>query len=104
LIETVEMPWGAKLIPVDELERLIAERRRPARARETPSQRGRPLVLSPDVVDHIRAEREAGRSLRQIATDLNERRVPTAHGGRQWWPSSVRAVLRRSSPASPLAT
>ena len=27
-IDTIEMPWGAKLIPVDELERLLTERRR----------------------------------------------------------------------------
>ena len=32
-----------------------------------------PQVLSPDLVDHIRAEREAGRTLLQIATDLNDR-------------------------------
>src|SRR4051794_37597925 len=31
LIETIEMPWGTRLIPADELERLIAEHRRPAR-------------------------------------------------------------------------
>lgn len=96
LIETVEMPWGTRLIPVDELERLIAERRRPARARVAPTKRGRPQVLSPDLVDLIRGERDAGRTLRQIADDLNDQRVPTAHGGAQWWPSTVRAVLRRA--------
>jgi hypothetical protein len=97
LIETVEMPWGTRLIPVDELKRLIAERRRrPARAPLPPAKRGRPRVLSSELVDHIRGEREAGRTLRQIATDLNERRVPTAQGGAQWWPSTVRAVLGRS--------
>ena len=95
-IETVEMPWGTKLIPVDELERMIAEQRRPARIRVAPTKRGRPQALSPYIVDHIRAERRSGRTLRQIATDLNERRVPTAHGGAQWWPSTVRAVLCRS--------
>lgn len=95
LIETAEMPWGTKLIPVDELERLVAERRRPARGFATPTTRGRPQVLSPGVINGIRAEREAGRSFREIANDLNDRRVPTAHGGRQWWPSTVRAVLRR---------
>jgi hypothetical protein len=100
LIETVEMPWGTKLIPVDELERLTAERRRPARGRLAPTKRGRPRVLAPDLVKHIRAEREAGRTLRQIATQLNERRVPTAHGGSQWWPSTVRGVLRRSAANS----
>jgi hypothetical protein len=27
LLETVEMPWGTRLVPIDELERLVAERR-----------------------------------------------------------------------------
>ena len=31
--------------------------------------------------------------LRQIARDLNAAETPTAHGGAQWWPSTVRAVL-----------
>jgi hypothetical protein len=97
LIETVEMPWGTRLIPVDELERLIAEQRRPARAQPKSAKRGRPRVLPPNVVAHIRTEREAGRTLREIATELNERRVPTAHGGTRWWASTVRAVLRRSA-------
>jgi hypothetical protein len=30
---------------------------------------------------------------------LTDEGVPTAHGGRQWWPSSVRAILLRSGPA-----
>src|SRR5262245_33513983 len=30
LIERVEMPWGKQLVPVDELERLLAEHRRRA--------------------------------------------------------------------------
>jgi len=33
-------------------------------------------------------------SLAAIASSLNEEQVPTAQGGRQWWPSTVRAVLR----------
>lgn len=97
LIETVEMPWGTKLVPVDELERLIAEQRRPARARPERAKRGRPRVLAADLVDHIRTEREAGRTLREIASDLNDRRVTTAHGGAQWWPSTVRAVIQRTA-------
>lgn len=96
LIETVEMPWGTKLIPVDELDRLIAEQRRPAQAPAQRAKQGRPRVLAPEVVDRIRAEREAGRTLREIATELNHRQVPTAHGGAQWWPSTVRSVLGRS--------
>ena len=102
-IETVEMPWGARLIPADELERLVAEWRRPAREGARPSRPpGRPTALAPDMVDRICAERATGKSLAQIARDLNDSRTPTAHRGRQWWPSTVRAVLvrlRRPEPA-----
>jgi hypothetical protein len=98
-IETVEMPWGARLIPTDELERLLAERRRPPRERiRTSRPPGRPAALAPDIVKRIRAERAAGKSLAQIACDLNASGTPTGHGGRQWWPSTVRAVLARQSP------
>jgi hypothetical protein len=98
LIETIEMPWGARLIPVDELERLLAERRRPAR-RSTKSQArpGRPRAMPADVAARIRAHHAAGSSLGAIARRLNAERVPTAQGGSQWWPSTVRAVLQRSS-------
>jgi Recombinase len=99
-IETIEMPWGAKLVPVDELERLIGEGRRPPRERARRSRPlGRPVALPPDVVNRIRVERAAGRSLGQIARDLNASAIPTAHGGRQWWPSTVRAVLVRLGPS-----
>lgn len=97
LVETVEMPSGTRLIPVDELERLIAAQRREARAPAKVAKPGRPRVLSSDVVNQIRREREAGRTLRQIAADLNERRVQTAHGGARWWASTVRDVLERTS-------
>ena len=97
-VELVEMPWGARLIPVDELQRLLAERRKPARAQPQPSARpGRPATLAADVVDRIQAEHAAGSSLGQIARELTADQVPTAHGGAQWWPSTVRAVLRRST-------
>ena len=43
----------------------------------------------------IQAEHANGKSLRQIARDLNAAETPTAHGGAQWWPSTVRAVLVR---------
>jgi hypothetical protein len=93
-IETVEMPWGARLIPVDELHRLLVERRRPARTQTTPAARpGRPATVAPSIVKRIRAERVAGASLAQIARTLNADQIPTAHGGAQWWPSTVRAVL-----------
>jgi hypothetical protein len=35
-LETVDLPWGTKLIPVDELERLLEERRRSARGDGSP--------------------------------------------------------------------
>lgn len=94
-IAQVELPWGTKLIPRDELERLVAERRREARKRRPRSRSGgRPTAVPSDLVERIRAERAAGKSLAQIARELNARGTPTAHGGRQWWPSTVRSVLR----------
>lgn len=54
-------------------------------------------ALAPDLAERIRAERAAGKSLAQIARELNGNGTPTAHGGAQWWPSTVRAVLRRGA-------
>jgi hypothetical protein len=97
-IETIEMPWGASLIPVDELERLARERRRTAQPRLERATLGRKPTVSPEVVKRIHNERSAGKSLRQIATDLNAARIPTAHGGTRWWPSTVRMILQSRSP------
>ncbi len=94
-VETVEMPWGAKLIPVDELERLLAERRRPAKPGAAPARRGRPRGVPKQVVERIEVAHNAGYSLGEIARELNADSVPTAQGGRQWWPSTVRALLDR---------
>jgi hypothetical protein len=95
LVEMVEMPWGTQYVPVDELERLVAENRRPARPRAGTKPLGRRRTLPDNVVRRIATEHEAGRSLSQIARDFNVDRVPRAHGGAQWWPSTVRAVLSR---------
>jgi hypothetical protein len=57
------------------------------------ARRGLPV----EVVARIRDEYAQGKSLGAIANDLNSDRVPTAQGGRQWWPSTVRDVLLRSS-------
>ena len=96
-LETIETPSGHPLIPVDELERLAAERRQAALARRPPTPPGRKPSVPPRVIARIRVARGVGRSYQQIAAELNASRVPTAHGGRQWWPSTVRAVLRRSA-------
>jgi DNA invertase Pin-like site-specific DNA recombinase len=76
--------------------RLIGQRTREALAAKRASgvRLGRPVSLSPAVSKRIASEREAGLSLAAIADALNEGGVPTAQGGRQWWPSTVRAVLR----------
>jgi DNA invertase Pin-like site-specific DNA recombinase len=95
-IETIEMPWGATLIPLDELERIAAERRRTARPRVEPATRGRKPAVPPEIARRIHHERSKGMSLRQIAASLNADRIPTAHAGERWWPSTVRAVLGRS--------
>jgi len=98
LIETFQMPWGTRLIPVDELERFLAERRQAARVVARPPGRpGRRPNLPGEVVDRIHRERSADRSLAAIARGLNADRVATSQGGRQWWPSSVKAVRQRAS-------
>jgi hypothetical protein len=96
-LETIETPWGRKLIPVDELERLIEERRQAALARRPPTPPGRKPAVPQKVVARIRAARAAGRSLHSIAEELTHEGVPTAHGGRRWWPSTVAAICERAS-------
>jgi hypothetical protein len=101
------MPWGSTLIPVDELERLVTERRRAALATIEPEAAGRPPRVPREIVERIRSERAAGETFRRIAAELNADRIPTAHGGAQWWPSTVRAVLgrpRADAPALPVSS
>jgi Recombinase len=96
LIETIEMPWGTELVPADELERLVAEHRRPPRGRGRTRPRARRPATPEDVAGRIAADQHAGKSLGQIARELNADGVPTAQGGSQWWPSTVRVVLKRT--------
>lgn len=100
LLETIEVPWGPRLIPVDELERFAREWRQPARRRAQTAPVGRPRVVSDELVLRIQAEHADGKSLRQIARDLNASQTPTAHDGRKWWPSTVRAVLLRGGSSN----
>jgi hypothetical protein len=97
LLETIDMPWGTQLVPVDELERIAKERRRPARGRAQTAPPGRPTAVPEELVLRIQAERAKGKSLRQIARELDASQTPTAHAGAQWWPSTVRGVLRRTA-------
>lgn len=95
VIETIKAPWGQRLIPVDGLERFMRDHREPARGRPDRRRAGRPTTLPRSVVERIRLEYARGRGLSEIARALTAERVPTAHGGRKWWPSTVRAVLIR---------
>jgi hypothetical protein len=95
-VETIEIGSGSRLIPVDELQRYTAKRRKPAaKAQADQARPGRPGVLPTELVEEIRTAHAAGRSLAQIARDMNAAGKPTAHGGARWWPSTVRAVLDR---------
>ena len=53
---------------------------------------GRPPTLPSDVVERIVIAREAGDTWSAIARRLNDDSVPTAQGGRQWYPATVRYV------------
>lgn len=100
-IETVKTEWGARLIPVDELERYLAERKQATRrARRPPGRPGRKSALTPELVARIRRDYAKGRTLGEIARQLNAEGARTSQGGRHWWPSTVRAVLVRSRPAT----
>jgi Recombinase len=95
-IATVKAEWGARLIPASELERYLADRtEEPRMTRRRAVRSGRRSRLPPEVVARIRQERAQGACLAEIARRLNRDEIPTGQGGRQWWPSTVRAVLVR---------
>jgi hypothetical protein len=97
-IATVKTEWGVRLIPVGELERYLAERTEEPRMRGRGATRsGRKSTLPTEVVARIRHERAQGSRLAEIAHRLNRDGIPNGQGGRQWWASTVRAVLRRQS-------
>jgi hypothetical protein len=98
VVETIEVEGGRVLIPMDELERYVAERRRRVSPRPLRAPVGRPPAVPAEVAERIRGEHAAGRTLGQIARGLDADRIPTAQGGRRWWPSSVRAILLRRNP------
>jgi DNA invertase Pin-like site-specific DNA recombinase len=82
--------------------RIIGQRTRDALAvkRAAGVRLGRPQVLPADVVTRIRRAHEAGAGWSALARQLNAKGVPTAHGGSQWYPSTVRAVvLSAEAPA-----
>lgn len=100
-VDTVKTPWGQRLIPVGELQRFVRENIQPGKWPAGSRPAGRPPSLPDSVVARIRLEYARGRSLGEIAKALTGDRVPTAHSGRQWWPSTVRSILRRAAVADP---
>jgi DNA invertase Pin-like site-specific DNA recombinase len=79
--------------------RLISQRTQAAlaRARSQGVRLGRPPAMSLYAIERIRRERAAGKSLAAIANGLNADRVPTAQGGRRWYPATIRHTLNRTS-------
>jgi hypothetical protein len=61
---------------------------------------GRPSTLSNDIVDRIVAARESGGTWSAIARQLNDDDVPTAQGGRCWYPATVRYVALSAETAA----
>lgn len=67
---------------------------------ETPMPRrpGRPSSTPEEIAGRIREMRERGLTLQAICDALNREGVPTPRGGALWRPTSLRAVLRPTSP------
>lgn len=98
-LNTVKTPWGTRMIPVRELERFLEEHTQVAAVEFSPRRRaGRRPSVPAQVVARIQRDHAERKSLAEIARGLTADGVPTAHGGRQWWPSTVRAVLSRDVP------
>jgi DNA invertase Pin-like site-specific DNA recombinase len=85
------------LAQVAQLEReLIAARTRDAlhAARQRGTRLGRPPTVPNDTRRRIAEQRRAGRTYQAIADELNQDQVPTAHGGKAWYASTVRSIAR----------
>lgn len=66
-----------------------------ARAREAGRFPGKPSSLTDATVALIMAMKGAGKGYRTIARELEARGIPTARGGAQWYPSTVRGIITR---------
>ena len=78
--------WERRAIGVRTREALAVKRAQGVRL-------GRPTVLSADIAARLVAAHKAGAGWSEIARKLNSEGIPTAHGGSQWHPSTVRAVV-----------
>lgn len=76
--------------------RLIGQRTREALAvkKQQGVRLGRPQSIQPRLARRIRTMRSRGLTLQAICDKLNAGEIPTPHGGSEWRPTSLRAVLR----------
>lgn len=83
--------------------RLIGQRTREALAvrRSQGVRLGRPRSISADVRDRIIRERNAGETFQAIADQLNASGIAPARGGRAWYATTVRRVVRADAEAAP---
>ena len=81
-------------ISEDERDR-IRQRPKAALAAKTAAgvRLGRPSALPAEVVARIVTDRASGVSFGKIAAALNTDGVPTAQGGKRWYPATVKAVV-----------
>lgn len=96
-------PQGAAMAQVlavfAELERrLIGERTKSALAvkRAQGVRLGRPPLLPKDLIERIAKSRDDGLTWSSISESLNREGVPTAQGGKCWYPATVRYVVLSS--------
>lgn len=83
------------LASVAQLEReLIGQRTREALAvkRSQGVKLGRPVGVPADVREFITQARSEGYSLTAIADILTKKNIPTAQGGKRWYPSTISAI------------
>jgi DNA invertase Pin-like site-specific DNA recombinase len=75
--------------------RIIGQRTRDALAvkKSQGVKLGKPTRTTEATVRRIRRHHKSGKTLAAIAALLNRDHVPTGHGGREWWPSTVKFVL-----------
>lgn len=77
--------------------RIIGKRTKDALAEVSASgvRLGRPVSTSPDAEAVVRVMRRQGSSYGAVAKALNTEGLPTAQGGAQWHPSTVKALCQR---------
>jgi DNA invertase Pin-like site-specific DNA recombinase len=55
---------------------------------------GRPRTLPGWARDYVLEARRHGHSYFEIAKLMNDAKIPTAHGGKKWWPETVRGIVQ----------